>query len=261
MKKLLSPSDWLLLGLGGFLDIIQEMKDPFNLISDYYSAIHGSVPHRYRKTNFYHLVWRNIRTGNIEKKIIDGVVYLQVTREGRSKITGKFPLLTLQRQRWDRKWRIVIFDIEEEQRSIRDSFRLKLKELGFGQLQKSVWLTPFDFLQDFKEFIEAKELSDKVAFIETKNLIVDNPKDLAERVWKLNIINDQYERLYFKLNEWRDSTAKHLKKDNDRDKNLNELKNEAIRVLLKDPYLPKELLPPDWRGEQVKSLIKKLKIF
>lgn len=46
-------------------------------------------------------------------------------------------------KRWDRKWRIVIFDIPEKYKLARTVFARKLKELGFIMLQKSVWVHPF----------------------------------------------------------------------------------------------------------------------
>jgi len=45
---------------------------------------------------------------------------------------------------WDGKWRIVIFDIRENQSSIRTKVRRLLQQLGFLQLQKSVWVHPYD---------------------------------------------------------------------------------------------------------------------
>lgn len=47
-------------------------------------------------------------------------------------------------RRWDKKWRIVIFDIQEENKGIRDLIRKRLKSLGFILLQDSVWLYPYD---------------------------------------------------------------------------------------------------------------------
>jgi len=44
---------------------------------------------------------------------------------------------------WDRKWRIVIFDIPENNRGARDLFRQLIKNLGFYELQKSVFVHPF----------------------------------------------------------------------------------------------------------------------
>lgn len=44
---------------------------------------------------------------------------------------------------WDKKWRMVMFDIPEEMRAHRKVFKTKLDELGFAQVQKSVYLHAF----------------------------------------------------------------------------------------------------------------------
>jgi len=46
--------------------------------------------------------------------------------------------------RWDRKWRIVIFDIPERRRVMRALLRQKLISIGFVRLQDSVWVYPYD---------------------------------------------------------------------------------------------------------------------
>lgn len=46
-------------------------------------------------------------------------------------------------EKWDGLWRVVIFDIPEEKKLARDVLRNKLKELGFIQLQKSVFVLPY----------------------------------------------------------------------------------------------------------------------
>ena len=45
-------------------------------------------------------------------------------------------------QNWDKKWRLLIFDIPEISRAARDLFRNKIQELEFYTLQKSVYVTP-----------------------------------------------------------------------------------------------------------------------
>lgn len=45
---------------------------------------------------------------------------------------------------WDKKWRIVIFDIPERKKRNREILRNKLKEIGFIRLQDSVFVFPFD---------------------------------------------------------------------------------------------------------------------
>ena len=48
-------------------------------------------------------------------------------------------------KKWDGKWRVVIFDIREKRRGVRDKFRNLLVEIGFYRLQNSVWVYPYDF--------------------------------------------------------------------------------------------------------------------
>ncbi len=48
------------------------------------------------------------------------------------------------KKKWDGKWRVIIFDIKEYKRGLRDWFRVELNECGFIKLQNSVWVTPYD---------------------------------------------------------------------------------------------------------------------
>lgn len=47
-------------------------------------------------------------------------------------------------KKWDWKWRIVIFDIWERRRGIRDRLRNLLQKNGFVKVQNSVWVYPYD---------------------------------------------------------------------------------------------------------------------
>lgn len=47
-------------------------------------------------------------------------------------------------KRWDGKWRIVIFDVWERRRGVRDRLRLMLQKGGFIKIQNSVWVYPYD---------------------------------------------------------------------------------------------------------------------
>ena len=45
---------------------------------------------------------------------------------------------------WDERWRVLIFDIPERRKSLRDKIRLTLSSVGFIRLQDSVWIYPYD---------------------------------------------------------------------------------------------------------------------
>ncbi|MDO8517750.1 MAG: hypothetical protein Q7S26_00455 [bacterium] len=57
-------------------------------------------------------------------------------------------------KRWDGKWRVLIFDIPERQRALRDKIRITLFKIGFVRLQNSVWLYPYD-CEDLITFLKA----------------------------------------------------------------------------------------------------------
>lgn len=47
-------------------------------------------------------------------------------------------------KKWDKRWRMVIFDIPERRRRVRDRFRIEMQEAGFFRLQDSVWVYPHE---------------------------------------------------------------------------------------------------------------------
>lgn len=55
--------------------------------------------------------------------------------------------------KWDGRWRILIFDIPEREKYKRNFLRRKLHELGFKQLQESVWITPYPLPDSFSDFL------------------------------------------------------------------------------------------------------------
>jgi hypothetical protein len=47
-------------------------------------------------------------------------------------------------RRWDGRWRVLIFDIPEYRKNLRNKVRDIIRTVGFTQLQKSVWAYPYD---------------------------------------------------------------------------------------------------------------------
>jgi CRISPR/Cas system-associated endoribonuclease Cas2 len=81
-----------------------------------------------------------------------GQIYISLTKEGRAK-ADKYQIDDLEIKKpdkWDGKWRIMIFDIQDKHKIKRETLRGKIKELGMFQLQKSVWVHPYDFSKEIK---------------------------------------------------------------------------------------------------------------
>lgn len=81
---------------------------------------------------------------------------------------------------WDGKWRLIVFDIPEEKRKQRDFLRERLKWLGFKELQKSVWIFPYDIKKELEEVMTIckPDISGDIRFM-TVNKIEDD-KDLRD---------------------------------------------------------------------------------
>lgn len=254
MRKLLRPKDVLLLGLAGVFDIFEQMRDPFGLRAESCEYLYGFVPERFKKHNFYDLIWRSLKTAEIEKIEKDGHIFLRITNQGEDKIKRDFPLLSLSKKLWDKKWRIVIFDIEEQTRSVRDKLRDKLKELGFGMWQKSVWISPHDIVADFSEFLESSSLLGKVCILEATTLIGEAPKELASRIWHLEDLNKKYQYIYQDLMESYDRGKSSDKMS--RSRKFKEIRERFVEVLLSDPFLPRQLLPDDFVRDKLWKLLR-----
>lgn len=84
-----------------------------------------------------------------EEKSNTGEIILKLTDEGKT----IFLLEGEEKKEWDGKWRIVVFDIPEQKRLIRNLFRRNLKKWGFKQLQKSVWISKKDVIDKLLEYI------------------------------------------------------------------------------------------------------------
>lgn len=73
-------------------------------------------------------------------------------------------------KRWDGVWRIVTFDVPENKKSARNALRSKLKELGFRQLHKSVFIYPYPCLSEIQFIEEIFRVGPYINFIEAKRV-------------------------------------------------------------------------------------------
>ena len=70
---------------------------------------------------------------------------IHLTAQGEKLIDGLYagayviPLPT----RWDGKWRLVMFDVPEKRKKVRDTLRMLLRSAGFIHFQDSAWIQPY----------------------------------------------------------------------------------------------------------------------
>ena len=121
-----------------------------------------------------------------ENKLRDGSFKLVLTRKGKqqakilsllgSSITFKKP------KKWDGKWRVVVFDIPENDRVFRDILRAHLYELDFYKLQNSVFVSPYPFEKPVLDLIELYSAGSYVRVITA--IKIDNADRIKKRFFK-----------------------------------------------------------------------------
>lgn len=150
-----SASELILLALEKAIDGYIRFED---FAYHHYRYKYG-IP-KLKKSALSEAMKRLRQAGYIEKNIDGDKVVLKLTLLGKEALgreTGE----------WDGKWRVVIFDIPENKRVIRDLFRRRLKEWGFKNWQKSVWITKRDITTRLRQLIAQLEITPWVAVIES----------------------------------------------------------------------------------------------
>ena len=97
-----------------------------------------------------------------------GIERVKLTNQGRARfLEYQFKNIILgKNKRWDGKWRMVLFDIPEPKKKIRDALRRKLKELGFLEFQKSVFVYPYPCRDEINFVINFWDIQEHVYYIE-----------------------------------------------------------------------------------------------
>ena len=132
--------------VAGALTIAAMAPNIFQIFGKKYKRV-GCYNKRQFQKNFYYLK----RKGLVEViEETDEKMTIRITHKGRQKLV-EYSMGEIEIKKpvkWDRKWRIVIFDIPNRYKNARDALRMKLKELGFYHLQKSTWVYPYPCLDE-----------------------------------------------------------------------------------------------------------------
>lgn len=94
----------------------------------------------------------------------------RLTQFGRLKLKFFQLAKTDRRQYWDKKWRLVIFDIPTRNKAARDGLRKILRDIGFVEIQKSAYLYPYDVFDALGEYRQLYNLVSFVLFATVNNI-------------------------------------------------------------------------------------------
>ncbi len=113
-----------------------------------FNALHRTLAPTLPYKEFYNVLFRMLNGELIEKRFEAGKNLAQIAPAGTALLKIKVP-------KKDGVWKLVIFDVPEKQKKVRNIFRAKLKQLGFKKWQNSIWVTPYELDSEIeKEFLE-----------------------------------------------------------------------------------------------------------
>lgn len=158
LKKLL-----IYLGVGTGITILSLAAPqlPFLLLKAYFKG------KKFDKNKFNRSLRRLEQKNLVRYQKNSSLVKILLTKQGREIANScRFDLLEIKKpKKWDKKWRIVIFDVPHYKKKSRDVLRWKLKTLGFFQYQKSVFIHPYNCEAEIEEITDLYGVSENVKLI------------------------------------------------------------------------------------------------
>jgi phenylacetic acid degradation operon negative regulatory protein len=117
---------------------------------------------------------------------------IELTEKGRSLLAGPRDPERCWAEPWDGIWRVVVFDVPEKNRRLRDKLRDALKVAYFGQLQKSVWISPRP-VPDLQRVIKRHAGgSQRMTVMECRVVPGSEEREVARVAWDFRKINSLY---------------------------------------------------------------------
>jgi DNA-binding transcriptional regulator PaaX len=93
---------------------------------------------------------------------------------------------------WDGRWRMVVFDVPEDRRGLRDKLRKQLHYRGFGYLQHSVWITPDSVSEDRRLLAGDPADVGSLILLEARPCAGETDAEIVAGAWDFAEINQRY---------------------------------------------------------------------
>jgi phenylacetic acid degradation operon negative regulatory protein len=200
------------------------------------------------------------RRGVLEGKKEDGVASYGIV-PGRIDMfaEGDTRIFSPSRSAVNDKWLLVVFSIPETLRAKRHILRSELTRMGFGSVTSGVWIAPERTWARAKQQLDRLGLEPYLDFFSAEHL---SPLELARKVatwWDLEALDSMYADFIAKYEglkvKW-DGRQGDPSEDTVHDAFADYVPmiTEWRRLPYKDPGLPAELLPSDWKGMLAEEL-------
>ncbi len=144
-----------------------------------YFKIIGDIPKEWRKMKKRYL--KDCIREFYSDKLIDfkedssGICQIILTEKGKKKVISfEIDNMVIKKpMSWDGKWHMIVFDIPENKREARIALHKKLINLGFYNLQKSIFIHPFKCLDEIEFLTELFQIRPYVRYAEISKITND----------------------------------------------------------------------------------------
>lgn len=174
----------------------------------------------------------------------------RLTSSGRlAALGGVDPSLRWNRA-WDGRWRLVLFDLPESENRQRVRLRRVLRDLGFGYLQNSVWLSPDPLDEVRAAFQGAASAVESLTLFEGRPAGGESDQDLVAGAWNFREIDELYTR-WFRVAASAPAPEQVDPREPRGVRAWAQREREAWNdVVRRDPFLPAALLPAGYNGRK-----------
>jgi phenylacetic acid degradation operon negative regulatory protein len=136
--------------------------------------LHGNLSYK----NYNTAVYRLRKRGLVEVVNKNNGKFLRLTKEGqletllaKAKLPGS--------NKWDGKWRLMMFDIPEGARDKRNRLRGLLKQNNFYKLQASVYINPYPLNREAVNYLKETKLMEYIRILRVDEM--DEDEELRKR--------------------------------------------------------------------------------
>jgi len=204
-------------------------------------------------------VFRLARDGWLQSEQVGRRSYYSLSQEGRSRFEqATHRIYGVPAGNWSGHWCLLLLSGLDT--SAKEVARKEFGWLGFAQLSANVLAHPAPDLADLDLAIKRIGVADQLVVLDGQTIRNESGmRHLAHNGWNLSDINERYEEFLTMFRPVMKAISSAVKIDEKQAFMVRTLLIQEYRkVLLRDPQLPGELLPPDWKGTAAYQLCRNL---
>ena len=156
------------------------------------------------------------------------------------------------------QWLLAVFSVPESERQQRHLLRSRLTWLGFGTVSAGVWIAPGHLYGEARDVLEGAGLAPYVDLFRADYLAFGRVADLVAQWWdfaELQRLYDDFCQTYGPVvARWRQRRSVTPSADAAAFADYVLALNDWRRLPYRDPGLPAEVLPRNWRGARAADL-------